>query len=187
MGFAFERVWTTVRGMRLYSAKVSTIAQEVVRALVSSKAVEVSEEGGQREVVADVESVLKSYLDTEREVDEKTRDLLQRTGRGTTEFSRVRQQIAEHHGIKVGDETLDYILDQVVAMLMHSDHVEEVFEEDVVLRRHMAPIFKKHMAVDADVETEVRSQLRHVKEGTSQWDIEYARVLETVKRKRGLG
>ena len=40
---------------------------------------------------------------------------------------------------------------------------------------------------DADVETEVRSQLRHVKEGTSQCDIEYARVLETVKRKRGLG
>ena len=53
-------------------------------------------------------------------VDEKTRDLLQRTGRGTNEFGKVREQIAEHQGIKVGDETLDYLLDQVVAMLMHS-------------------------------------------------------------------
>jgi hypothetical protein len=33
----------------------------------------------------------------------------------------------------------------------------------------------------------VRAQLKHVKEGTAQWDVEYARVLETVKRRRGVG
>jgi hypothetical protein len=119
-------------------------------------------------------------------VDEKTRDLLQRTSRGPTEFPRVRQQIAEHHGIKVGDDALDYLLDQVVEMLLHSHHVEEVYSEDVVLRRKMAPIFKKYMAADSELEAEVRAQLRHLKEGTAQWDIEYARVLEAVKRKRGL-
>lgn len=169
--------------MRLYGAKVGPIAQEVVRALVTAEDVET---GAQREVVADIEAVLKSYLDTERVVDEKARELLQRTGRGTGEFGRVRQQIAEHHGIKVGDDTLDYLLDQVVEMLLHSSHVDEVFAEDVELRRRMAPIFKRYMAADAELEAEVRAQLRHVKEGTSKWDIEYARVLEAVKRKRGL-
>lgn len=169
--------------MRLYGAKVGPIAQEVVRALVTGKDIETE---AQREVVADVEAVLKSYLDTERVVDDKTRELLQRTGRGAGEFGRVRQQVAEHHGIKVGDEALDHLLDQVVAMLLHSAHVEEVFAEDVDLRRKMAPIFKRYMAIDAELETEVRAQLRHVKEGTSQWDIEHARVLELVKRRRGL-
>jgi hypothetical protein len=173
--------------MRLYSAKVPSIAQEVVRTLLSSKDIDLEDAGAQKEVVADVESVLRSYLETERLVDEKTRDLLQRTGRGTSEFGKVRQQIAEHQGIKVGDETLDYLLDQVVAMLMHSAHVEEVYAEDVVLRRRMAPIFKKYMQVDTDVDTEVRAQNKHVREGTSQWDIEYARALEAVKRRRGLG
>ncbi|MBX3216701.1 MAG: DUF507 family protein [Labilithrix sp.] len=169
--------------MRLYGAKVAPIAQEVVRSLVTAKDIETE---AQQEVVADVEAVLKSYLDTERVVDEKTRDLLQQTGRGTSEFSRVRQQVAEHHGIKVGDDTLDYLLDQVVEMLLHSSHVEEVFAEDVELRRKMAPIFKRYMAADSELEAEVRAQLKHVKEGTSQWDIEYSRVLEAVKRKRGL-
>lgn len=169
--------------MRLYGAKVAPLAQEVVRSLVTAKDIETD---AQREVVADVEAVLKSYLETERVVDEKTRELLQRTGRGTSEFSRVRQQVAEHHGIKVGDDTLDYLLDQVVQMLMHSHHVEEVFAEDVELRRKMAPLFKRYMAADAELEAEVRGQLKHVKEGTSQWDIEYARVLEAVKRRRGL-
>ena len=173
--------------MRLYSAKVPSIAQEVVRALLSSKDIDLEDAGAQKEVIADVESVLRSYLETERLVDEKTRDLLQRTGRGTNEFGKVREQIAEHQGIKVGDETLDYLLDQVVAMLMHSSHVEEVYAEDVVLRRRMTPIFKKYMQADADVDTEVRAQLKHVKEGTSQWDIEYSRALEAVKRRRGLG
>ncbi|MBX3209704.1 MAG: DUF507 family protein [Labilithrix sp.] len=169
--------------MRLYGAKVAPIAQEVVRSLVTAKDIETE---SQREVVADIEAVLKSYLDTERVVDDKTRELLQRTGRGTTEFSKVRQQVAEHHGIKVGDDALDYLLDQVVEMLLHSSHVEEVFAEDIELRRKMAPIFKRYMAADAELEAEVRAQLKHLKEGTSQWDIEYARVLEAVKRKRGL-
>lgn len=172
--------------MRLYSAKVPSISQEVVRALLSSKDIDLEDAGAQKEVIADVESVLRSYLETERIVDEKTRDLLERTGRGTNEFSKVREQIAEHQGIKVGDETLDYLLDQVVAMLMHSSHVEEVYAEDVVLRRRMTPIFKKYMAADSALDTEVRAQIKHVKEGTSQWDIEYARALEGVKRRRGL-
>ncbi|HVJ89756.1 MAG TPA: DUF507 family protein [Labilithrix sp.] len=169
--------------MRLYGAKVTPIAQEVVRALVAAKDIETD---AQREVVADVEAVLKSYLETERTVDDKTRELLQRTGRGTGEFNRVRQQVAEHHGIKVGDDALDYLLDQVVEMLLHSNHVEEVFAEDVQLRRRMAPIFKRYMAADTELDAEVRAQLKHVKEGTAQWDIEYARVTDAVKRRRGL-
>ena len=173
--------------MKLYGAKVTPISQEVVRTLLSSNDIEVEEAAQQKEVVADVEAVLKSYLDTERIVDEKTRELLQRTNRGPTEFPKVRQQIAEHHGIKVGDEMLDFLLDQVVQMLMHSQHVDEVFAEDVELRRHMAPVFKKHMGVDSDLESEVRAQLKHVKEGTAQWDVEYNRVLEQVRRRRGLG
>lgn len=169
--------------MRLYSAKVSALSTEIVRTLVASKDIETDE---QKEVVADVEAVLKSYLDTEKTVDEKTRDLLQRTGRGTSEFNKVKAQIADTHGIKVGDEALDHLLDQVVEMLMHSHHVEEVYAEDIQLRRRMIPIFKKYMGADDELENEIRGQLRHVKEGTSQWDIEYARVSEQIRRKRGL-
>jgi hypothetical protein len=177
----------SARPMKLYGTKVPSIAQEVVRALISGKDIELEDPSAQKEVVADVESVLKSYLETERVVDEKTRELLQRTQRGAHEFGKVREQIGAHHGIKVGDEALDYLLDQVVQMLMHSSHVDEVFAEDVALRRRMAPIFKKHMAADTELEAEVRAQLKHVREGTAQWDVEYARVLDQVRRRRGLG
>jgi hypothetical protein len=169
--------------MRLYSGKVPAIATDVVRALLAAKEIEAE---SPREVESDVVAVLNQYLADERDVNERAKEVLERTGKSNTDYQRVRTLVAEEKGIKVGDETLDYLLDQVVEMLMHSNNVEEVFAADVDLRRRMAPVFKKHMAVDAALDAEVRAQLRHVKEGSRDWEVEYARVLEQVKRRKGL-
>jgi uncharacterized protein len=169
--------------MRLYSGKVSAIATEVVRALLASTDIEAE---APKEVEADITAVLNQYLSDERDVNDRAKDVLERTGKPQTEYQRVRALVAEEKGIKVGDETLDYLLDQVVEMLMHSGNVDEVYVEDVELRRRMAPVFKKHMAVDSSLDGDVRAQLKHVREGTREWEIEYARVLEQVKRRKGL-
>jgi hypothetical protein len=169
--------------MRLYSGKIPTIATEVVRALLAANDIE-SE--SPRQVEGDVAAVLTQYLSDEREVNDRAKDILERTGKPQGEYSRVRELVAEEKGIKVGDEALDYLLDQVVEMLMHSTHVDEVYVEDVELRRKMASVFKKHMAADSKLDVEVRAQLKHVKEGTRQWEIEYARVLDHVRRLKGL-
>ena len=169
--------------MRLFSGRVSPIATEVVRVLTAAKDIE-SE--APKEVVLDIEATLKQYLTAEKDVNERTKDLLERTGRGMTEFGRLRSQMADQQGIKVGDEMLDYLLDQVVAIFHHSANVDEIFAQDVELRRKMAPIFKKNMSEDAELDGEVRAQLKHLTEESRSWDVEYARVLEQVKRKRGL-
>jgi len=169
--------------MRLYAGKVPAVATEVVRALLAPHAIE-SE--NPKEVEADVVAVLNQYLSDEREVNDRAKDVLERTRKPQTEFQRVRSLVADEKGIKVGDEALDYLLDQVVEMLMHSNNVDEVFVEDLVLRRTMAPVFKKHMAVDSTLDADVRAQLKHVREGTRDWEIEYAKVLEQVKRRKGL-
>jgi len=169
--------------MRLFAGRVSPIAQEVVKVLLASGDIEAEHP---TEVVLDVEAVLKNYLAMEKEVNEKTRELLERTSRGNDQYSRVREQIADSKGIKVGDETLDYLLDQVVEMFGHSKNVDEIYAQDVELRRKMAPVFKKHMGEDDKLDAEVRAQLKHVREGSREWDVEYARMVEIVKRKRGL-
>jgi uncharacterized protein len=169
--------------MRLYSGKVPTIATEVVRTLLAANDIEAE---SPKEVEADIAAVLNQYLTDEREVNERAKDVLERTGKAQTDFQRVRKLVADEKGIKVGDEALDYLLDQVVEMLMHSGNVDEVYVEDVDLRRKMAPAFKKHMAVDSALDSDVRAQLKHVREGTREWEVEYARVLEQVKRRKGL-
>jgi hypothetical protein len=169
--------------MRLYSSKVPSIAAEIVRVLLGAKDIEAE---SPREVEADVASVMNSYLMTEREVSDRTKELLERTGRPMTDYARVKAQIAESKGIKVGDEMLDYLLDQIVEMFAHSTNVDEIYAADVELRRKMAPIFKKHLNVDDALDAEVRAQLKHVSEGSRTWDVEYTRVLEQIKQKRGI-
>jgi len=169
--------------MRLFAGRVSPIAQEVVKVLVSSGDIEAEHP---TEVVLDVEAVLKNYLQMEKDVNDKTRELLEKTNRSGESYSRVRDQIADSKGIKVGEETLDYLLDQVVEMFGHSRNVDEIYAQDVELRRKMAPVFKKHMGEDDKLDAEVRANLKHVKEGTREWDVEYGRMAEIVRRKRGL-
>jgi len=169
--------------MRLYSGKVSAISAEVVRALLVSKDIEAERP---KEVESDVTAVLNQYLADERDVNERAKDIIERTGKAQSDYQRVRKLVADEKSIKVGDEALDYLLDQVVEMLMHSGNVDEVYVADVELRRRMTPAFKKHMAVDDGLESEVRAQLKHVREGTREWEVEYAKVLEQTKRKKGL-
>jgi hypothetical protein len=94
--------------------------------------------------------------------------------------------VAEQKGLKVGEDVVDYLLDQIVEAFLYSNNVDEVFAADVDLRRKMAPIVKKHMQVDEELDREVRGRIRHVEEGTPAWEIEYTKVLETLKRGSGL-
>ena|SRR5256885_866899 len=170
--------------MRLYSGKVGTIANEIVKTLMDASDID-SE--SPREVVADIESVLNQYLKTDKEAGDKAKDAMQSRGIPTSDFSRMKKLAAEQMGIKIAEESIDYLLDQILEILMHSANVDEIFAEDVALRRKMAPILKRHMAVDEELEREVRGKLRHVEEGTRTWEVEYARMMEEIRRRKGLG
>jgi hypothetical protein len=169
--------------MRLYSGKVATIATETVRALLAGKDIEAE---SPKEVEADIAAVLNQYLNDEREVNERAKDVIERTGKSNADYQRVRALVADEKGIKVGDESLDYLLDQVVEMLMHSNNVDEVFVEDHALRRRMRPVLKKYLEMDDALDGEVRGRLRHVQEGTRTWEVEYQRIMDDLQRRKGL-
>jgi uncharacterized protein len=169
--------------MRLFQAKVSAVAAESTKVLIVAGDIEAD---AAKSVEADLAAVLTQYLSTERQVNEKAKDLLERTGRGQADYGRVRVQIAETLGIRVGDDAMDYVLDQLVLALHNSPHVDEIFAEDVELRRKMRTVLRKHTSDTSELDAEVRGQLKNLKEGTPAWEIEYAKQLELVRRKRGL-
>ncbi|MEO7092886.1 MAG: DUF507 family protein [Polyangiales bacterium] len=169
--------------MRLFSSKVPVIAAEVVRKLVAEKDLETESPA---EVERDVEAVLNEYLRLEREVTTKTKELMDGRKLPPSEFGRVKKSVAEQRGLKVGDEIIDYLLDQIVEAYLYSNNVEEVFASDLDLRRKMAPILKRHMLVEDELDKEVRGRLKHVEEGTPAWEIEYSKTLELLKRAKGV-
>ena len=169
--------------MRLYSGRIQTVASEIVKTLV--KAGDIETEAPQ-EVEADIASVLTSYVEAERDITDKAKDLMQSRGLGTQELARTKKLIAEQRGVKLGDEALDYVLDQIVEMLMHSQNVEEIYAEDVEIRRKTAAILNKEEQVGEEVDRETRARIKHVQEGTRTWEIEYRRVMEDIRRRKGL-
>lgn len=169
--------------MRLYSAKITPLSEELVKALIDAGDIETEDPP---EVIRDVESVLSNYLAMEREVTEKAKDLLTARGLPPSELARAKRAAAEQKGIKVGDEMFDFLLDQLIEILMHSNNVEEVYGQDHDLRRRMRPIMRKYLEIDDALDQEVRGRLKHVKEGTRDWEIEYRRMMDEIKGRKGL-
>lgn len=169
--------------MRLYSGKVKELGEELARGLVDGGDIETE---SRAEVAKDLESVLSAYIQAERDVNDRAKEIVQNRSLPASEMGRIRRLAAEQRGIKIGDDMLDYLLDQLIEMLMHSGNVEEVFAQDHDLRRRMRPVLRKHLEVEEAVEAEVRSRLKHVQEGTRTWEIEYQRVMGDIQRRKGL-
>jgi hypothetical protein len=170
--------------MRLYSGKIPTIAGEIVKTLVDSGDIAVIDRG---EAEMDAQAVLKEYLRLDREITERTKDVLQKRGLPYEQFGKVKRTLAHEKGLGLGEEGLEWMTSQMIESFMQSPHVEEIFSEDTVLRKRMADVLKRHMLVDEELDEEVRRKIKNLEEGTATWEIEYTKVLDQMKRNRGLG
>jgi hypothetical protein len=169
--------------MKLYGSKVPVIAMDIVRTLTSDGDIETS---NPREMEADVESVLREYLRMERALTERAKDRLEAIGGTRQDLGKYKKALAEQHNVGTGSEAISYILNQLLAIFMRSPHVDEIFSEDDVIRRKCRRILERHMSEDEAIDREVREKIKNIQEGTKTWEIEYARVMEQVKRKHGV-
>jgi hypothetical protein len=169
--------------MRLYSAKIPAISAEIVRVLVDAGDIETTDNA---EVEMDVASSLKEYVRVDRELTDKAKDILEQRKLPYGQFSKIKRTLAEEKDFGLGEEALTWIATQLVEGFMHSAHVEEVFAEDVTLRRRIKDVLKKHMAIDDELDAEVRQRIKNLEEGTATWEMEYSRVMEQIRQKHGL-
>jgi hypothetical protein len=145
--------------MRLYPKVIPTIAREVVQALMQDGDVEV-ETMRIADAEMDMASVMKEYLAAEERVNGATREALERRGYDHSRFNQVKMLV--------------------------SRNIEEVFSDDLGLRKKIFGIFKRHLDVDDEIDREARARLKHLQEGTSAWDVEFGKTVELLRRSRGL-
>jgi len=169
--------------MKLFRGKIPIIAAEITRMLVEEGDIECE---SNEEVELDVEAVLREYLRTEQDIVEKAKDMLEKRGLSYSSFGKTRKIIADQKGFGTGEEAYDYIMNQLILTFMNSPHVEEIYSEDHELKRKMRTVMRKHMEIDDELDEEARRKIKNLEEGTQQWEIEYKKVMEQVKRKRGL-
>lgn len=169
--------------MRLYATKIPAIVDSVIRSLVESGDIETS---NRAEFENDVESILKEYLRTNREITERSKDILEQRGLPYSELHKIRRQQAESLDFGIGEEAINWIATQMLELFMRSQFVDEIYADDSTLRRKLKDLLRKHMQHDEDLDREVRKHLKHLQDGTDTFEIEYQKQLEMVKRKHGL-
>jgi len=169
--------------MHLHRGQLPTLSRQIVKALVDNEDIEVVDRA---EVERDVQAVLNNYVNDLDKVNQRARELVQQRGLPQGEYGRIKRLAADQAGIKTGEEALDYVLTQLLQMLMHSGNVEEIFADDNVLRRRIRIYLRADDAKENNLEAEVRAKLKHVKEGTRTWEIEYERMKAEIRRRKGL-
>lgn len=169
--------------MRLYSGKIPAVAQDIISKLQKDGDIEVA---NPVEAQLDLEAVLKEYLRMDRELTDKAKDLMEKRGLPYGQFARTKRSMAEERGFPLGEEVVGYLTNQMLESFMHSRNIDEVYAEDVDLRKKVQILLRKHMQVDQEVDAEVRRRIKNLEEGTAAWDVEYQKVMEQVKRQQKL-
>lgn len=169
--------------MKIYASRIPQIAEEVIRSLRDSEAIDVMPEMVP-EAELDAQGVLREYLRVDRDLTTRAREASEQ-GRGS--FGRVKKQLAYQANFKIGDEGIDYIADQLIETFLHSQHVDEIFADDRDLRLHISKVLKKHLLEqDSRLDEEVRDRIKNLQEGSVAWDDEYSRVMQEIKRRKNL-
>ncbi|MFT7582555.1 MAG: hypothetical protein ACI9MR_004237 [Myxococcota bacterium] len=171
--------------MRIYRERIQSIARDTVKALMSAELIEV-EPDFVAEVELDVESVLKEYRRTDYELTEKARDLVAARGLDYSHTFKLKNRLASERKFALGDEAIQWIADQIVEILLQSRNVEEIYGEDHDLRGAIAPVLKRELNVDRDLDREVKRRIKNFQEGTGDYDVEYKRALEQVRATKNL-
>jgi hypothetical protein len=171
--------------MRLYPKVIPAIARDTIQTLMNDGDVEV-EPLRMADAEMDMAAIMREYLANEERVNQATREALERRGYDHSRFNQVKREMADVRGFKMGDEGVEYIIGQMLEFLLISRNIEEVFSEDHTLRKKIFTIMKRHLDVDEEIDREARTRLKHLQEGTSAWDIEYQKMVEQIRRAKGL-
>ena len=171
--------------MRLYPKVIPAIAREVIQTLTREGDIEV-ETLRIADAEMDMAAIMRVFLAAEERVNQATREALERRGYDHSRFHAVKREMADVRGFKMGDEGIEYVIGQMIEFLLISRNVEEVYSDDPALRRKIVVIFKKHLDVDDELDREARARMKNIAEGTAEWDVEYGRTLDQLRRARGL-
>ena len=169
--------------MRIYRERVPQIARNIVKSLIDAEQIEVTEEN-LPEVELDVESVVKEYRRMDHEITEKARDLVQQRNVDYSQTFKIKAKLAQQQNFVLGDEAVGWICDQIVEILLQSRYVEEIFGEDHELRSIIAPILKRELLVDDELDREVKKRIRNLEERTTDYEVEYRKTMEQLRSQK---
>jgi len=171
--------------VKFYSKLIPAIAKEIVQVLMDNGDIEV-EPDSIEDAREDFASIIREYQAQEQALSDDARTMLIRRDWPRTKLGEARQLIAAQRKLPIGDDGLDYVINQMLEFMLMSANIAEVYAEDRIMRKRIADIIRRRLKVHDELDVEVRKRLRNLQEGTRDWEIAYRKTMEEVRRAKGL-
>ena len=166
--------------MKIYRKVIPRISKDVIRALLANRCIEV-EEGRRDEAELDIAGVFVRYLNALDQLSEDAQSAIIRHKLTRASYNQVRETLAKKRNLPIGKDALEYLLTQVIDGLFDSKQILEVFAEDEEIRTMIDTAIGKYLGVDEELDREVRHRLKHFREGTAEWEVEYAQLINQMR------
>jgi hypothetical protein len=171
--------------MRLYRARIPTIAHVVIDNLCNQNDIEVDLEN-RAEAEQDLVSIMEEYLRRDYQLRDTVKERMEREGIGYDRYGKLRSQLAEEWQHPSGEEIERFLARQFVENFMISRFIEEVFTEDGLLWRKTLALIKNHDVDERALRDEARGLIKNTREGTVDYELAFDRALREVRKRHGL-
>ena len=171
--------------MKLYRARVPSIATAVIDTLANDGDIEV--EATQRaEAVADLVAIMENYLQRDHALSDAVRAKMDAENLPWDARSKARQDVATEWNHPTGREVEFFLSNQFVENFMISRFVEEVFTDDRTLKAKVRTIVKGFDVDESALRAEAEERIKNINKGSVEYQDALSRALKEVKKRHGL-
>ncbi|MFT5456804.1 MAG: hypothetical protein ACI9K2_003292 [Myxococcota bacterium] len=171
--------------MRLYRAKIPTIAHEIINRLTADGDIEVAHEN-REEAEKDLVAIMEEYRRRDFELRERVRESMAIRRIPYTEYGKVRKRLSDEMDHPTGDDVERFLARQFAENMMISRFIDEVYEEDAVIYKKLLESLKSHDVDENEIREEARTKVKNVREGTVDFEIALQQAMKDVRKRRGL-
>ena len=171
--------------MKFYPKQIDKMAAEIVQTLVDNNDIEV-EPDSIPDAREDFAAIMREYQRQADQIADDAKTTLIRRNWPSSKFNEARKIVASSKNFPLGDEGIDFVINQMLEFMLITKNIEEVYAEDHTLRKIIVTILRRYAQVDDEVDREARARLKHLEEGTRDWEIQYQRARDQVRRNKGL-
>jgi len=171
--------------MRLYRAKIPSIANAVIDKLCLSGDIEVLSEN-RAESELDLVAIMEEYLRRDYSLRNAVKEYMERHNIPFDRYGKIRGQMAGEWSHPTGDDVERFLARQFLENFMISRFVEEVYGEDKILYRTMVDLLKDQSVDENAIREEAKGKIKNLTEGTVDYEIALSKAIREVKQRHGL-
>ncbi len=171
--------------MRLYRAKIPTIAKDVIDTLCADGDIEVAPES-REEAEADLVAIMEEFTRRDAAFRNQIRDEMANNNIPYDRYGKIRKQMAEEKSHPIGDDIERFLCRQFIENMMISRFVDEVYEEDRLIYRKVMGVMCSHDVDEREIREEAQGKIKNLREGTVDYEIALQSAVRDVKKRRGL-